>query len=102
MAQVSGNLPLAVAQTELVKETMKRMGDETDVSRFIPQMPPQMPGAPGAPGLGGPGAVPGDPNAAAVPGAVPAGPETGSPPMDSGPMDPSQLMPPPPDTGMVQ
>ena len=45
-ALATGNLPLATALTELVKETMLRMGDDTDADRFIPQTPP--PGSPGA------------------------------------------------------
>jgi hypothetical protein len=56
-AQLMGDLPLAQSLTELVKETMQRMGDESDVSRFIPQMPqipPGMPGVPGVPGAGPP------------------------------------------------
>lgn len=44
-----GNLPLANAEIELVKETMLRLGDESDVERFIPRQPP-----PGSPGAGGP------------------------------------------------
>ena len=82
-AQVMGNLPLANAMIELLKETMQRMGDETDVSRFIPQMPPAPPAAPGVPGV--PGAMPGAPpvpGAPAMPGAMapgaPAGAESAS------------------------
>jgi hypothetical protein len=48
-ALAGGNLPLAAALTELVKETMLRLGDESDSSRFIPQTPP-----PGTPGAGAP------------------------------------------------
>lgn len=44
-----GNLPMANAEIELVKETMLRLGDESDVERFIPRQPP-----PGSPGAGGP------------------------------------------------
>ena len=40
---------MAKALTELIKETMLRLGDETDVDRFIPQTPP-----PGSPGAGAP------------------------------------------------
>lgn len=39
----------ANALIELVKETMHRMGDESDPDRFIPRMPP-----PGSPGAGAP------------------------------------------------
>lgn len=75
-ARMSGNEPLAVALTELLRETMVRMGDDTDVSRFIPELPTVMaggmPGAPGAPmpGTGpagapvGPDGLPLDPAAA--------------------------------------
>ena len=45
-ALATGNMALAHALTELVKETMVRLGDETDVDRFIPKTPP--PGTPGA------------------------------------------------------
>lgn len=42
-ARAQGNLPLAKALEELVKETMRRMGDDTDVERFIPQVQKQPP-----------------------------------------------------------
>jgi hypothetical protein len=45
-ALAQGNAPMAKALTELIKETMIRLGDESDVSRFIPNVPP--PGSPGA------------------------------------------------------
>jgi hypothetical protein len=45
-AFATGNLPMANAEIELVKETMLRLGDESDVERFIPRQPP--PGSPGA------------------------------------------------------
>ena len=48
-AFATGNTPLANAEIELVKETMLRLGDESDVERFIPRQPP-----PGSPGAGGP------------------------------------------------
>jgi hypothetical protein len=44
-----GDKAMATSLTELVKETMKRMGDETDPDRFIPNVPP-----PGSPGAGAP------------------------------------------------
>ena len=44
-----GNAPMANAQIELIKETMLRLGDESDVERFIPRQAP-----PGSPGAGGP------------------------------------------------
>ena len=48
-AIATGNTAMAKALTELIKETMLRLGDETDVDRFIPQTPP-----PGSPGAGAP------------------------------------------------
>jgi hypothetical protein len=48
-AFAQGNTPMANALIELVKETMLRLGDESDVERFIPRKPP-----PGSPGAGGP------------------------------------------------
>jgi hypothetical protein len=48
-ALATGNIPLANALTELIKETMLRLGDESDVDRFIPRIPP-----PGSPGAGAP------------------------------------------------
>jgi hypothetical protein len=48
-AMAQGNLPMANALIELVKETMLRLGDESDVERFIPRKAP-----PGSPGAGGP------------------------------------------------
>lgn len=45
-ALATGNLPMANALTELIKETMARLGDDTDSDRFIPKTPP--PGSPGA------------------------------------------------------
>lgn len=45
----SGDDATAMALIELVKETMKRLGDESDPDRFIPQVAP-----PGSPGAGAP------------------------------------------------
>jgi len=42
----SGDMASAQANIELIKETMKRLGDDTDADRFIPKLPP--PGSPGA------------------------------------------------------
>ena len=41
----TGNKPLADALTNLIKETMFRFGDESDVDRFVPKIAP--PGSPG-------------------------------------------------------
>lgn len=48
-ALAAGNMPMANALIELVKETMLRLGDESDIERFIPRQPP-----PGSPGAGAP------------------------------------------------
>jgi hypothetical protein len=48
-ALAQGNLPMVKALTALIQETMKRMGDDDDVDRFIPKQPP-----PGSPGAGAP------------------------------------------------
>lgn len=45
----AGNLPLVKVLTALIQETMTRLGDDTDVDRFIPKQPP-----PGSPGAGAP------------------------------------------------
>ena len=44
-----GDLPSAQANIELLKTTMKRLGEEADPERFIPRVPP-----PGSPGAGAP------------------------------------------------
>lgn len=66
-AIMSGNVPIANAIKELVRETMLRFGDDTDIDRFFPA-PPPMPALLGA----NPGqpALPGDPAAGIPPGAV--------------------------------
>lgn len=69
-AVLLGDQGLADALIALLQETMNRMGDDTDVTRFIPKpptMPPQVPGAP--PGVGAPAGAPG------APGEVPPSPE---------------------------
>ena len=70
-AAAMGDVNTVKALSELVKETMVRMGDESDPSRFLPQSatpmaPPALPPMPGAPG-----AVPGDPAAGGLPPPVP-------------------------------
>lgn len=37
-AQATGNIPLAEALTELLEETMQRMGDRTNLDRFLPKL----------------------------------------------------------------
>src|ERR1700677_4449732 len=48
-AFATGQTSMANALIELLKETMLRLGDESDVERFIPRQPP-----PGSPGSGAP------------------------------------------------
>lgn len=48
-ALAAGDTATVTSLTELIKETMKRLGDETDPDRFIPKQP-----APGTPGAGSP------------------------------------------------
>jgi hypothetical protein len=40
MLKEAGHLPLATAYESLIKETMLRMGDDTDIDRFIPKITP--------------------------------------------------------------
>jgi hypothetical protein len=65
-ARAQGNEPMAKALTELLRETLMRMGDRIEVERFIPEMPamagamPGIPGVPALPGMeGAPGPMPG-------------------------------------------
>lgn len=74
-ALLAGNLPLAKAVSELVRETMRRFGDDVDVDRFIPQLP-EIPAA--------------DPAAAALPGLpAPAAPVPGEVPPEVAPEVPA-------------
>lgn len=64
-ALIAGDQGGAKAMIELMRETFVRLGDETDIERFIPQVPMQqplaVPGAPGQPPLGDtmvPGGIP--------------------------------------------
>ncbi len=70
--------PLAAALEEQLKETLRRFGDESDLSRFIPQLPaaPAAAAPMGAPPGAPPGEAPADPaaGAAAPPIADPAAP----------------------------
>lgn len=81
-AIMQGNVPMYDALKALLQETMLRMGDDTDIERFIPKIPE----APGVPG----------PLSGAVPGAV--DPATGQPLPPTGPGGPSPAGPggPPP------
>jgi hypothetical protein len=96
-AKVTGQTAVADALTALLQETMIRMGDETDVLRFIPDIEPisTVPGAPGAPPPGGPGAPP--PADGAVPpvqGETPVGDELAPPELAAPELLPPELMPP--------
>jgi hypothetical protein len=53
-ARMMGNEPLAKALTELLRETLKRLGDRADIARFIPDPVPIPPGTMGPEGEGGP------------------------------------------------
>lgn len=57
-ATIMGNLPLAEAKSNLLRESMTRMDDEIDPEQFIPQVP-QLP--PMQAGMGGDPAMGGDP-----------------------------------------
>jgi hypothetical protein len=70
-AQMMGDLSMVEALTQLLQETLNRMGDDIDVSKFIPKPPPAM-GPPGAPGM--------PPGAPGAPGAGPLPPDAGGPP----------------------
>lgn len=90
---------MAEALTNLLQETLNRMGDDTDVSKFIPKPLPPPPPVPGMPPGVPPGAPGGMPLAAGQPspdgGALPPGA-----PADPGIMDPNIQAPPdlaPPD-----
>jgi hypothetical protein len=96
-AMMLGDQSMADALIALLQETMNRMGDDTDVTRFVPKPPTAMPGMPGAPGMG----MPMDPMAAGgVPGEMPPGAEGGAPGELQNPelqapeMLPPELMPP--------
>jgi hypothetical protein len=81
-AIMTGNIPLANSLKELLRETMLRMGDDTDIDRFVPQIP-EMPVAPPL----APGGVGGEPpigpdGAPLPPGGLP--PDPGASPLDGG------------------
>lgn len=78
----TGQIPLAKALSELVKETMVRMGDDTDPERFIPKIPdegmmqPEM-------GMGANGAVPAGEPGSAIPLPAEGGGDSGAPPLQA-------------------
>lgn len=76
-AAAMGDVNTVKALSELVKETMVRMGDESDPARFLPQIAtPLAPPTPPMPGA--PGAMPGDPAAGGLP-PIPGEADTGVP-----------------------
>lgn len=83
-AKAAGQTAIADSLTALVQETMIRMGDETDITKFIPDIQPAV-----APTV--PGAAPG----AAAPGGAPP-PGGGTPPPDGAVPPPvsDELVPP--------
>ncbi len=84
-----GGMPLANALKEQVRETMRRFGDETDLSRFFPAPP-----AVQAPGVV-PHGAPGDPGAAGTPDAQLNGAEGALPPGGAGsPAPPTEVVDP--------
>jgi hypothetical protein len=100
-AIITGNIPMANALKELLRETMLRMGDDTDIDRFIPQIPeiPQpgavdpLTGQPIAP----PGAPPVGPDGAPLPANMAPSGSSGAPPGGDLPVPDIQnpeLMPP--------
>lgn len=93
-ALMIGDQGMADALIALLQETLTRMGDDSDITRFIPQPPqtvPAMPGAPGAPGMPGAPPAPGG-----APGEIPpAGPEADFAGQPTNPeMAPPDLAPP--------
>ena len=73
MATLTGNLPLAEALSNLLRESMTRMDDEIDPEQFIPQVPD----IPALPGQVGPGADPAMGGAVLPPGEAPIGDSIG-------------------------
>lgn len=92
-AIMMGNIPLANSLKELLRETMLRMGDDTDIDRFVPQIP-EAPQPMIDPLTGQPIAQPGMPGMPGIPGAAQAGgpPGGGLPPGSGGaPPSPADL-----------
>ena len=53
-AQLQGNLPMAEALTNVLRETMRRLDERINIDQFIPQGDlPNLLGAPELPGAGG-------------------------------------------------
>lgn len=94
-AQAVGQTPIADALKGLLQETMNRMGDSTDISKWIPDVQPiaPAPGAPGAPGMPPPGAPPGAP-VGDVPPVQGEMPDAGGAPPADGWQTPPEIVPP--------
>lgn len=71
--QMQGNIPMVRALSELLRETLNRLGDRIDVERFLPLLPELMPTTQATMPLSGPVSPAGAP-AAPVPAPVPGGP----------------------------
>lgn len=80
--RMTGNEPMAKAMTELLRETLNRMGDRIDVDRFLPEVPAMVPGVPGMP----PPGMPGEPMPPDAGGATPMPPEGAMPPPEPMPV----------------
>jgi hypothetical protein len=98
-AIMAGNEPLAKALIELMRETMIRLGDDTDIERFIPDVPE--PAVDPVTGLPLPPGVPGAPGAAPSVGPDPSLPPQPAPPGGGAPSDlqvpevvPPEILPP--------
>ena len=89
MATMTGNLPLAEALSNLLRESMTRMDDEIDPEQFIPQIP-EVPALAGTSGLGGDPAMGG---AMLPPGEAPIGDSVG-PQLDAPLLEAPELQPP--------
>lgn len=72
-AMLMGDMGMVDSLTEIIRETMVRMGDETDVDRFLPKQPAALPAppAPAMPGAPMPDGAPVDAGGAMPPEAVP-------------------------------
>jgi hypothetical protein len=82
LQQNPATAPLAAALAEQMRETMRRFGDESDLARFIPQMPT----LPIAPPMGPP-ALSGDPGAPSPHVQEPLATEVGEPVQEAAPAE---------------
>lgn len=98
-ARRSNDLEIATAYTEILRETLTRMGDRIDVERFIPgaAVPPEL----GAPTTGIPGAAPGAPGGPGGP-PMPLPGTPGGPPIAGAPAPASAAELPPSQADPIQ